>query len=183
VIDVQEQTPAQPAQFEQQRDSARFRPLLVRNSRFLVGITVLASAVAFLLSIWMSWMACTYLFPLRSLTFDRFAAASLLSLGAWFMALSYVFLFRQGRILGYCSVLLDSIGVYFRLGGASNSREVFLPWHGIAAVHHKRIPEGQRFTVLGTDTSTVTFTSNCFYRPRKVARLIAERAGLPILRG
>ncbi len=183
MIQVQDQVLAQSAGFDQQRESLRVRPMLVRNSRILVGLTFLASAVALGLSICMTCVGCAYLFPLHALTFDRLAAASLLALGAWLMAMSYVFLLRQGRVLAFCSVLLDNFGVRFRLGGTRNSREVVLPWDGIAAVHHKRFPHGQKFTVLSTDTSTVTFTSNCFYRPRKVARLIADGAGLPVLRG
>jgi hypothetical protein len=183
VIEVQDQILVQSAGRDQERELLRVRPMLVRNSRILVALTFLAGAAAFGLSVWMAYIGCSYVFPLRALTFDRIAAASLLTVGAWLMAMSYVFLWRQGRVLAFCSVRLNSFGVRFSLGGSKNSREVFLPWNGIAAVHHKRIPDGQRFTVLGTDTSTVTFTSNCFYRPRKVARLIAERAGLPILRG
>lgn len=97
--------------------------------------------------------------------------------------MSYVFLWRQGRVMAYCSVLLDNRGAHFKLDGTKDSKEIFLPWDGIAAVRHKRIPEAQKFTVLGTDTSAVTFTSYSFYRPKKVARLIAARAGLPLLRG
>ncbi len=183
MIEVQDQVIAQSPAFEQQSESLRVRPMLVRNSRILVALTFLGSVMAFGLSVYMTWIGCSYLFPLHALTLNRLAAASLLALGAWLMAMSYVFLFRQGRVLAFCSVLLDSFGVHFRLGGTRNSREVFLPWSGIAAVHYKRRAEGQRYTVLSTDTSTVTFTSNCFYRPKKVARLIADRAGLPILRG
>jgi hypothetical protein len=50
-------------------------------------------------------------------------------------------------------------------------------------VHYKRIENIQKFTILGSDTSIVTFTSNSFYRPKRVARLIAEHAGLPLVRG
>ncbi len=58
-----------------------------------------------------------------------------------------------------------------------------MPWNRIEAVHYKRISNAHKFTILGMDSSTVTFTSYSFYRPKRVARLIAERAGLPLVRG
>jgi len=182
VIEVQEQILVQAAGFEQQRESLRVRPLRVRNSRILVALTFLGSAAAFGLSAWMTLVACSFLLPLHALTFDRLAAAAMMALGAWLMAVSYIFLWRQGWAMAYCSVFLDSFGVHFKLGGTRNSHPIFVPWNGIAAVHYKRVPKGPKFTVLSTDTSTVTFTSNCFYRPKKVAQLIAERAGLPLSR-
>ena len=131
----------------------------------------------------MAVLACSSIFPLHEINFDRIAAACLWAAGAWIMAMSQVFLWRQGRMMAHCWVLLDNSGAHFRLGGTNDEEEVFMPWNGIAAVHHKRIPNAEKFTVLGTDTRTVTFTSYSFYRPKKVARLIAARAGLTVLRG
>jgi hypothetical protein len=182
VIEVQNQVLARTAGFEQQ-ESLRVRPLVVRNSRIMIAFTFLGCALAFAVSVCMTLQVFSFLLPLRTIGFDRLAAASMMSLGAWLTAMSYIFLWRQGWVMAYCSVRLDDLGAHFRLSGTRHSSEIFLPWYGIAAVHHKRIPEGQKFTVLCTDTSTVTFTSNCFYRPKNVARLIAERAGLPLMRG
>jgi hypothetical protein len=58
-----------------------------------------------------------------------------------------------------------------------------MPWTEIEAVHYKRIENAQKFTILGRDSTTVIFTSYSFYRPRRVARIIAARAGLPLVRG
>ena len=85
--------------------------------------------------------------------------------------------------MAHCSVLLDSYGAHFKFGSTDDVKEEFMPWNGIEAVHFKRIQNAQKFTILGTDTSTVTFTSHAFYRPKRVARLIAERAGLPLVHG
>jgi hypothetical protein len=183
VFETQDQALAQVAGIGQQRESIGMRQMLVRNSRILVGLTFLGSVASFCISLCLAVLACSSLFPLRAITFDRIAIAFLWSLCAWVMAMAHVFLWRQGRLMAYCSVLLDNYGVHFRLDGTRDSKEIFLPWNGIAAVRHKRIPKVQKVTVLGADTSTVTFTSYSFYRPRKVARLIAARAGLPLLRG
>jgi hypothetical protein len=173
---------AQAAGIGRQRERTGVRPTLVRNSRILIGLGFLGSAIAFVVSLSMAVLACSSIFAQHAMTADRIAAACLWALGAWIMAMSYVFLWRQGQVMTHCSVLLDSQGAHFKLGGKNDGREVFMPWDEIAAVHHKRIPTAQKFTVLGTDTSTVTFTSYNFYRPKKVARLIAAGAGLPLLR-
>ncbi len=159
------------------------RPTLLRNNPVLIFLTYLGSIAALLISLSMMFVALTTIFPLSAITLDRFAAAALLVLGAWLMAMTQVFLWRQGNLMAYCSVLLDSFGAHFKFGNTENAKEVFMPWNGIEAVHYKRIQNGQKFTILGTDTSTVTFTSYAFYRPKRVARIIAERAGLPLVRG
>lgn len=183
MIEVQDQIFAQAAGIRQQPDSLGARPMLVRNSRILIGLSFLGSAAALCVSLCMAVLACSSIFPLHAINFDRIAAAFLWTLFAWIMAMSQVFLWRQGRSMANCSVLLDNSGAHFKLEGRRDSREVFLPWNGIAAVHHKRIPDAQKFTILGADTSTVTFTSSNFYRPKRLARLIAARAGLPLLKG
>ena len=183
VFETQDQALAQVAGIGQQRELIGVRPMLVRNSRILIGLTFLGSVASFCISLCLAVLACSSLFPLRAITFDRIAIAFLWALSAWIMAMSQVFLWRQGSLMANCSVLLDNCGVHFRLDGTRNSKEIFLPWNGIAAVRHTRIPNARKVTILGADTSTVTFTSYSFYRPRKVARLIAVRAGLPLLRG
>jgi hypothetical protein len=157
--------------------------MLLRNNRVLIFLTFLGSAAALGISVCMAIVALTYFFPLGGLNMDRSAAGALWGLGAWLMAMSLVFLWRQGHLMASCSVLLDTRGAYFRIANANNGKEVFMPWNGIEAVHYKRIENQQKFTILGSDTSTVTFTSYSFYRPKRVARLIAEHAGLPLVRG
>ncbi|MGA2569563.1 MAG: hypothetical protein ABSF23_03520 [Terracidiphilus sp.] len=183
MIEVQDQVLAQAAGIGRQLESRSDRPTLIRNSRILISLSFLGSAVAFCISLCMAFLACSSLFPLRSIDLDTIATAGLWAIGSWIMAVAYVFLWRQGKVMSNCSVLLDTRGAHFRLDGTSNPTEVFFPWDGIAEVRHKRIPEAEKFTILGTDTRTITFTSYGFYRPKKVARMIAARAGLPLLRG
>lgn len=183
MIEVQDQVLAPARVFSQELSSLGTRPMLVRNSRVLIGLTFLGSAAALCISLCMLAVALTSIFPLSAINSNRFAAGALWALGAWLMAMSVVFLWRQGRVMTHCSVLLDSYGAHFKFGSTGAAKEVYMPWDGIAAVRYKRIPNVQKFTILGTDTSMVTFTSSSFYRPKKMARLIAERAGLPVLRG
>ncbi len=159
------------------------QPTLLRNNRVLIFLTFLGSFAAFGVALCMVVVALMSFLPFGALNLDRFAAGALWGLGAWLMAMSQVYLWRQGHLMSSCTVLLDKRGAYFKLGNTANGEEVFMPWSGIEAVHYKRTEDAQKFTILGSDTSTVTFTSNSFYRPRRVARLIAEHAGLPLVRG
>jgi len=183
VIEAQNYALAHVAVVDEQQDLLRHRATVVRNSRALLSLTFLGSAAAFAMCLCMVLLALSFVFPLHSIAIDRIATAFLWAVGAWMMAASNVFLWRQGRAMAQCSVLLDTYGAHFKLGAASNAKEVFMPWNEIEAVRYKRIPNAQKFTVLGADSSAVTFTSYSFYRPKKVAQMIADRAGLPLLRG
>ena len=158
-------------------------PTLLRNNRVLIFLTYVGSVASLIISLCMMFVALKTIFPLSAMNLDRFAAGALWVLGAWLMAMSQVFLWRQGKLMEHCSVLLDSYGAHFKLDNTNDAEEVFMPWNTIEAVHYKRIRNAQKFTILGTDTKTVTFTSHAFYRPRRVAQLIAKRAGLPLVRG
>jgi len=183
VIEAQDQVLARALGIRQQVTTSGTQPVLLRNSRVLIFLSFLGSMAALFVALAMVAVALTALFPLRALNVDRFAAGAVWGLGAWLMAMSQVFLWRQGNTMSNCSILLDNHGAHFRLGDAKNGKEAFMPWNEIAAVHYKRIPNAQKFTILSKDTNIVTFTSYSFYRPRRVARLIAQRAGLPLLRG
>jgi hypothetical protein len=183
VIEVQEQFLSPSRGVRRPMQWVGEQPALLRNNRVLIFLTFLGSAAALGISVCMAIVALTNFFPLSSLSLDRSAAGALWLLGAWLMAMSQVFLWRQGHLMAHCSVLLDKNGAHFMLGDSADAKEVFMPWSGIEAVHYKRIENIQKFTILGSDTSTVTFTSNSFYRPKRVARLIAEHAGLPLVRG
>jgi hypothetical protein len=183
VIEVQEQFLAQAQGMRQPAAWSGAHPILLRNNRILVFLSFLGSVVALGVALCMVLVAFTSIFPLRAMNLDRAAAGALGVLGAWLMAMAQVYLWRQGRMMAHCSVLLDNYGAHFKLGSTENAREAFMPWNGIEAIHYKRIPNAYKFTILGTDSSTVTFTSYSFHRPKKVARIIAERAGLPLVRG
>jgi hypothetical protein len=70
--------------------------------------------------------------------------------------------------------------VDFNLGTKKKPQELFMAWEHVVSVQQKRVGNAQEFTILGTDGSRATFSSYTFFRPRKVARMIAERAGLTV---
>jgi hypothetical protein len=183
VIEAQDQVLAPAMGIPKQQSTFGIQPMLLRNSRVLIFLSFLGSMAALFVSIGMVAVALILFFPLHALNLDRFAAGALWVLGAWLLAMSQVFLWRQGNVMSNCSVLLDNRGAHFKLDGTRNGKEAFMAWNEIAAVQYKRIPNAQKFTILSKDTNIVSFTSYTFYRPKRVARLIAQRAGLPLLRG
>jgi hypothetical protein len=183
VIEVQGQFLSPSTAVSRPIELAGERPMLLRNNRVMIFLTFLGSIAALCISVSMAIVAFMYFIPFGAINLDRFAAGALWGLGAWLMAMSQIFLWRQGHMLAHSSVLLDTDGAHFKLGNTEDAKVVFMPWNGIEAVHYKRIESVQKFTILGSDTSIVTFTSNSFYRPKRVARLVAERAGLPLVRG
>ena len=183
MIEVQEQVLSPSSGVRRPIHLTGRQPMLLRNNRVLIFLSYLGSLVALGVGLCMVAVAATYFFPVRSLNLDRFAAGALFGFGAWLMAMSQVYLWRQGNLMANCSVLLDARGAHFSLGKTGEGEEVFMPWSEIEAVHYKRFENAQKFTILGADSTTVTFTSYSFYRPRRVARMIAEHAGLPLVRG
>ena len=89
-------------------------------------------------------------------------------------------LWKMGRaMLGY-QILFDSRGVNFNLGSKKKPSDLFLAWDQIAAIKYKRVGNVQQYFVQGRDGSEARFSSYTFFRPRKIARMIADRTGLTI---
>lgn len=163
----------------------RVRPVIIRNSRFLVGVALAGAVAAFPISLCLTAVTCLNVFtePAGRSAPDRYAVAFLCAIAAWLMGATCVYLWRLGRMMGESFVRLDSYGAHFKLNCMKDSREIFLAWEDIGAVHYKRIAGKQKVIVLGNGEVSAIFNSNVFYRPRKVAQLIADRAGLPVVRG
>jgi hypothetical protein len=77
-------------------------------------------------------------------------------------------------------VLLDSRGVNFNLGTKKKPSDLFLTWDQVSAIKHRRVGNAQQYFVQGADGSEARFSSYTFFRPKKVARMIADRTGLAI---
>jgi hypothetical protein len=77
-------------------------------------------------------------------------------------------------------VKLDARGVEFNLGTKKRPGDLFMAWEQVAAVQLKRVGQVREITVLGKDGSRASFTQNTFFRPQRIAQMIAERAGLTI---
>jgi len=139
-----------------------------------IGVSALFMAVCMLLFV------MSLLFPLSGLTAGKGLSAFQWALGAFAIGAMGPWLWQMGREMANYHVRLDSRGVQFSLGTRKKPQELFLAWDQICAIKHKRAGNAQLYMVQGTDGSLASFTSYTFYRPRKVARLIAERTGLAI---
>ena len=87
---------------------------------------------------------------------------------------------KLGRAQANYKVTMDSNGAMFNLGTKKQPSDLFLAWDQIAAIRHKRVGNAQQYWVIGRDGSEARFSSYTVFRPKKVARLIAERTGLAI---
>ena len=160
--------------------SKRASTIVLHNSKILCGITLLGSLFAALIGAGMLVVALTQLFP-----DNGFHLSALWSALTWVVAgLSMLYLcarfWQLGRNMAGYQVQLDPLGVSFKLGTRKKPSDLVMPWDEISAVKRRRIGNAQQFWVQGKTGSEARFSSYTFFRPKKVARMIAERAGLTI---
>jgi hypothetical protein len=158
---------------------ARATPVVVVNSRFLIGITMLCSIFFGLTAV------CFVLVLFSTFSSGGSGGGNLFSALRWGgFALFFGYLCPRIWKLSLAGihhkVTMDTNGAMFNLGTKKQPADLFLAWDQIAAIRHKRVGNAQQYSVFGRDGSEARFTSYTFFRPKKVARLIAERTGLPI---
>jgi hypothetical protein len=162
-----------------QMEMYRATPVVLTNSRFLLGFTMLCSICAAIISV------CMVLMVFSIFSSGGGISGNLYNFFWWSAgALAFGFgcprLWKLARAMAHHKVTMDFRGVMFNLGTKKQPADLFLAWDQIAAITHKRVGRAQQYNVVGKDGSEARFTSYSFYRPKKVARLIAERTGLPI---
>jgi hypothetical protein len=158
----------------------RAQPVVVRNSRILIGATLIMSLFAAFIAACLLLLAMSLLFPLSDLTLDKARSASLWVLYATASACSCPWLWSVGRAMAGYKIQLDSRGVEFNLGTKKKPADLFLAWDQITAIKRRRLGVNKQYLIDGVDGSEVIFSSVTFFRPKKVARLIAARTGLEI---
>ena len=161
----------------------RATPVVLRNSKILCWVTMTGSLVAAFMSVCMVLMVFSLIFPTSALDADRGWGALRWGIAALAMGYMCPRLWSLGRAMGGYQVLLDARGVPFNLGTKKNPADLFLAWDKIAAIKFKRVANVQQCLVEGTDGSEARFSSYTFFRPKKIARMISERAGLAIQKG
>jgi hypothetical protein len=158
----------------------RAHPIVLRNSRILIGLTLFGSIVAATFSVLMLFGMISEIIPLSAISVARGFGALQWALASLSMGLMCPWLWKLGRKMAGYRVKLDSRGADFNLGTKKQPSELFLTWEQIAAIKHKRIGNAQWYFVQGTDGSEARFSSYTFFRPKKVARLVAARTGQAI---
>jgi hypothetical protein len=158
----------------------RSKPVMFRNSKFLCWVTMSGSFFAVLLGIGALLVIFSMVFPISDLTADRGWSALRWAFTLLAMICMVPWLWKLGRNMAGYQVRLDNRGVDFNLGTKKKPSDLFMPWEQISAIKQRRSGNVQQFVVYGTDGSTATFTSYTFFRPKKLARLIAARTGVAI---
>jgi hypothetical protein len=158
----------------------RAQLVVLRNSRLLIGVTLMGSIFAALMAVAMVLGMFSQLFPFSALNAARGWSALRWALSALAMGTMCPWLWKLGRAMAGYQVRLDGRGVDFVLGTKKSPSNLFLAWNQIAAIKHKRVGNVQQYWVQGTDGSEARYSSYTFFRPKKVSRLIAARAGVTI---
>jgi hypothetical protein len=158
----------------------RARTVDLHNPRFLCWTAMVCGILSVPLGMCMMLEGGSLLFPVRAITFRLAIAAGQWILGGFLMCMTCPWAWQWGtRMLGL-HVKLDARGVDFNLGTKKKPGELFMAWEQVAAVQQKRVGQVREYTVLGKDGSRASFTSNTLFRSQRIARMIAERAGLTI---
>ena len=154
-------------------------PMVLHNSRFLIGVTMICSIISAFFAVCMALMVFSVLSS-GGLSGGNLYNAFWWGLGTLAFGYGCQRLWNLSRAMAGYRVTLDSRGVNFNLGTKKKPSDLFLAWDQIAAIKHKRVGNAQQYTVQGSDGSEARFSSYTFFRPKKVARMIAERTGLAI---
>lgn len=154
----------------------RAQTVVLRNSRFLIGLTMFGSIGAAIFALCMALMV----FSVLSSSAGNALNAAQWGFGALALGYMCTWLWKMGRGMAGYQVLFDSRGVTFNLGTKKKPSDLFIAWDQVAAIYHKRVGNAQQYIVQGKDGSEARYSSYTFFRPKKVARMIADRTGLAI---
>jgi hypothetical protein len=162
--------------------SLRSKTVVVRNSRILLGFIFFWSIASACLSLCMLLLVGSIVFPTQKTQWnvDRIWSAVSWFFGAFFIGQLCPFLWKMGSKMRHCRARMDEHGVEFHLGTKKKPVDLFMTWEAITSIRRKRLGNAYQFTVAGRDGSMAQYTSYTFFRPTKVARLIAERTGLTV---
>jgi hypothetical protein len=161
----------------------RARHVVLHNSR-LVCMGVMGIGVcSALIGICMVLMVFSVLTPLSEISFMRVLAALQWGLGGVMFVYLCPALWKWGMGMMHKRVKLDERGANFSLGTKKKPVDLFMLWDDIVAVKQQRVGNAQQFTIQGTEGSFTQFSSYTFFRPKRVARMIAERVGQTIQKG
>jgi hypothetical protein len=160
----------------------RAHSVVLRNSRLLCWGTMGIGICSLIIGLCMVLMVFSVLTPLDAISFMRVLAALQWGLGGLMMGYMCPALWKWGQTMANYTVKMDDRGVDFNLGTKKKPVELFMAWDNVASVEQKRVGNAQQFTITGKDGSFARFSSYTFVRPKKIARMIAERVGQTIQR-
>jgi len=161
-----------------QIESHRAISVVVHNSR-------IAIAAIFAIGIGAAFISICIVFYVISIFLSGFNFSNLFSALVWAVSAFSVgymcpWLFKMANSMAAHRVTLDIRGINLKLGTKKKPADLFLSWDEVAAIWHKRANNAQYYFVQSRDGSEVQFSSWTFFRPKKIALLIAARTGLSI---
>jgi hypothetical protein len=171
--------PGPGAGITSQMEMYRATPVVLVNSRLLIAVTMFGSIISAFFAVCMALMVFS-IFSTGGSSGGNLYNALWWGFGALAFGYGCPRLWILARAMANYKVILDGTGAMFNLGTKKQPSDLFLAWDQIAAIRHKRVGNAQQYYVLGRDGSEARFSSYTFFRPKKVARLIAERTGLAI---
>jgi hypothetical protein len=161
----------------------RARHVVLHNSRLVCMVIMGIGVCSLLIGICMVLMIFSVLSPLSAISFMRVLAAAQWGLGGFMFCYLCPAMWNMGLRMMHKRVKLDERGAEFSLGTKKKPVDLFMAWDDIVAVKQQRVGNAQQFTIQGTEGSFAQFSSYTFFRPKRVARMIAERVGQTIQKG
>jgi hypothetical protein len=156
------------------------KPLKFHNSRILVALLALFGVSAILIAFGMALEACSLFFIQHGHIFLRILAGLQWGLGGVSMAAIGLAFWKFALRSGFHQVRFEADRVHFRLGTRKKPLEASFAWNQISAVSHQLRPDNHYIFILGKDGSQVNYTAYDIFRYKKLARLIATRANVPL---
>ncbi len=155
-------------------------PIHFRNHWLLVAFVNVGSLAAIFLAGCMFILAMTELFPLHSLNFTHAINCFGWLFGTFCFGLMCPSLWAIAGRMRYNQAVLTPQGVEFRFGPKSTPGTLSLAWDQIVSIRRQRNVNVVYFVITGKDGSSAEFSSYVFFRPVKLARLLARYSGLVI---
>jgi hypothetical protein len=161
-------------------ENASAESFIFRNNRFWLAIVMISAFVAAAFALGSFVGGLVAIVPLRGFNFHRLMTVISLIVTGAVMAGMGLQMWWLSQSMAFYEARLDPGGVHFRLGSKDRPDEKSFAWDQITSINHKRVASYQYFSIVGTDDRLVEYTSYTFFRPKKLSRLIAARAGQPI---
>jgi hypothetical protein len=156
------------------------QPIIFRNSRFFTGMVKFSGVVTLIMAAIFFFAGLVRVFHTPESVLHKSAGFLGVLIAAAFTVGLAIYMWAQGGRMAFYQVEFDNEGLRFRLGTEQQPQEEFFAWDRIAAVEYERIVNIQSGSVVGTDDRLLQFSSNTFFRPKKLVNLIAARTGLPV---
>lgn len=130
--------PGAGAGIDSQIESNRAQPVVLRNSRFLIGATLVMSLFAAVIAVCLMLLAMSLLFPLSDLTLYKGRSALSWVLRALISGFACPWLWSLGRAMAGYEIRMNSRGVEFSLGTKKKPAVLSLAWGQISEIKRRR---------------------------------------------